>query len=192
MEPEGTREVTRYLRQLRAGESSVVERLLPFVHGDLQALARQAFRGQRPEHTLQPTALVNEAYLRLVGAEDHGYESRKHFLSVAAMAMRQILADHARRRAADKRPNPRKRVLLEEVTPAEEAGDVDLVALDLALDKLQQVDPRQARIVELRYLAGMSCEEVADLLGIAPRTVRLDWQMARAWLRREIDAQLES
>jgi len=188
MERSSKHEVTAYLEQVEAGHASAVDDLLPHVLEDLRALARRAFLNQRKEHTLQPTALVNEAYLRLVGAEG-SFESRKHFLGVAAKAMRQILADHARRRNAEKRRDPGQRVLLDELTPSEERGEeVDLVALDVALDKLQDVDPRQARIVELRFLAGMSCQEVADLVGVSERTVRLDWQMARAWLRREIDA----
>ena len=185
-------EVTQCLLELEQGDGSAVERLLPHVLEDLRALARHVFKGQRRNHTLQPTAIVNEAYLRLVSAENHGYESRKHFLGVAARAMRQILADHARRRNADKRRGAGERVMLEELTPSANSNDVDLVALDVALDKLQAVDARQARIVELRYLAGMSCEEVADLLHVTSRTVRLDWKMARAWLRREIDAQMKS
>ena len=129
--------------------------------------------------------------MRLVGAKGGTYESRKHFLGVAAMAMRQILADHARRRGRDKRREPGERVQLDEVSPSDErAEEVDLVALDIALEKLLSVDPRQAKIVELRYLAGMTCEEVGRLVGVSERTVRLDWRMARAWLRREIDAQM--
>ena len=180
-------DVTSYLQQLEEGQVAAVDHLLPHVLEDLRALARRAFRDQRKEHTLQPTALVNEAYMRLVGAKGGTYESRKHFLGVAAMAMRQILADHARRLGRDKRREPGQRIQLEDVTPSSgSGGDVDLVALDIALEKLQSIEPRQAKIVELRYLAGLTCDEVAELVGVSEPTVRLDWRMARAWLRREI------
>ena len=184
-------DVTRHLRALGDGDASAAERLMPHVYGDLRQVADRAFRGQRGDHTLQPTALVNEAYLRLVSAEGQDYGSRKHFLSVAAMAMRQILADHARRRSAAKRGGQLERVAFDpDSTPDDAVGDgVDLVSLDAALTKLAAVDERQARIVELRFLAGLTYDEIAELVGIGSSTVRLDWEMARAWLQREIEAQ---
>jgi len=167
-----------------------MEDLLPLVYADLRALAEIAFRKQRPDHTLQPTALVNETYLRLVGGGLTSAQGRRHFMNVASMAMRQLLADHARKAFTDKRGGQFNRVALYEDTPQPQPTvEVDFGVLDEALSKLQKVDPRQAKIVELRFLAGMTYEEIADIEGIAPRTARLDWQMARAWLRSEIEAQ---
>ena len=185
------RQVTQLLQELDGGDTSAADRLLQLVYGDLRDAAKRALRRQRAGHTLQATALVNEAYLRMVGPESPGYDGRRHFLSVASIAMRQILADYARRRDASKRGGSHKHVPLEDVDPAdaefdEVQGD-DLVALDAALSKLQRIDPRQARIVELRFLGGMSYAEIAAEVGIAPSTVRLDWKMARGWLQREID-----
>ena len=173
--------VTQLLDQLSSGDRSAADRLLPQVYEELRALAASFFRQQPGNHTLQPTALVHEAFVRLVGASDANWSGRKHFFDVAAMAMRQLLTDHARRRAALKRGGDRERVVLEDSGGVNEPGhDVDLIALDEALAELQSLDPRQARIVELRFLAGLSVEETASLMEVSPRTVKLDWQMARA------------
>lgn len=181
-------QVTKIIAELAAGDDSAAERLLPQVYDELRALAGSFFRQQKPNHTLQPTALVHEAFIKLVGASDQSWTSRKHFFDVAAMAMRQLLADHARRVASQKRGGGARRVTLSDaVTPLDTAPDVDLVALDNALAKLSSLDPRQARIVELRYLAGLTVAQTAEVLEISARTVKLDWQMARSFLRRELE-----
>ncbi|HPF38993.1 MAG TPA: sigma-70 family RNA polymerase sigma factor [Phycisphaerae bacterium] len=182
-------EVTQILRSLSAGDESAAQRLLPHVYDQLRALAGGFFRRQAPGHTLQPTALVHEAFLKLVSHPESEFSGRRHFYDVAAMAMRQLLADHARQRKTAKRGDGALRVTLDDsAAVAATALDVDLVSLDDAMRKLGQLDRRQERIVELRFLAGLSVEDTAEVLGISPRTVKRDWQMARAWLRRELNA----
>ncbi len=182
-----TNEVTQILEDLSRGDRSAVDRLLPHVYGELRALAKSFFQQQRADHTLQPTALVHEAFMRLAKGSPKGFSGRKHFFDVAAMAMRQLLTDHARRKSAEKRGGDLARITLTDMaTPSWEPLVVDVVALDDALTRLSELDPRQGRIVELRFLAGLSIEETAEVLDVSPRTVNLDWQMARAWLRREL------
>ena len=182
-------QITQYLRQMGEGDEGAADKLMPLVYQDLRRLADHVFRGQRQGHTLQPTALVNEAYMRIAKAGELSINDRKHFFDVAALAMRQLLTDHARRRNAEKRGAGAERVELEDssATTGDEDG-VDLVELDRALSKLAIIDPRQARIVELRFLAGMTNEEVAEIVGISARSVRLDWKMARTWLWQELSA----
>jgi RNA polymerase sigma factor (TIGR02999 family) len=164
------------------------------VYDDLRHVAGRLFKRQRRDHTLQPTVLVHEAYMRLVRPQDQGFENRRHFMRVATLAMRQLLTDYARARASAKRGGGEERVALEE---AEEAGadeiaddapaaEVDLVELDKALTKLRELEPRQADIVELRFLGGLTVAEVADVLQVGERTVYVDWGMARVWLKREL------
>jgi len=173
--------------ELASGDRAAAQRLLPHVYEELRALAASFLQRQRPGHTLQPTALVHEAYVKLAGSADANWQSRKHFFDVAAMAMRQLLTDHARRRAAEKHGGGAVRITLSDAaTPLVDSNEVDLLVLDEALTKLSALDARQGRIVELRYLGGLSVEETADVLGISPRTVKLDWQMARSFLRREL------
>ena len=157
-------------------------------NGDrLHALAEQWFAQQPADHTLQPTALVHEAYLRLAGESNrHWRGNRTHVFALAARAMRQVLIDYARRRSAAKRGRSWGRVTLSEAAGAGERRDVDLIALSEALDKLAHLNERQCRIVELRFLAGLTVEETAEALGVSPRTVKLDWRMARAWLLAEL------
>ena len=155
------------------------------VQVELRRLAGGMMRSERSDHTLQPTALVNEACLRLFDQRG-AWEGREHFLALAATVMRRILADHARRRRSEKRGGDRKRVTLEGSEAAEDDRGVDLTALDAALEKLAGLYERQARIVELRYLAGMTVEEVATTLDISRSTVEAEWRMARAWLHREL------
>lgn len=182
--------VTRMMGELASGDRAAAKRLLPHVYGELRALAASFLQRQRPGHTLQPTALVHEAYVKLAGAADANWQSRKHFFDVAAMAMRQLLTDHARRSAAEKRGGRAIRITLSDAAaPLADSSDIDLLALDEALTHLSALDPRQGRIVELRYLAGLSVDETADVLGISPRTVKLDWQMARSFLRRELGSE---
>ncbi|HPF39395.1 MAG TPA: sigma-70 family RNA polymerase sigma factor [Phycisphaerae bacterium] len=179
-------QITQILGELSDGERSAAERLVPFVYKELRALAGSYLRNARANHTLQPTALVHEAYLRLVRS-DAGWSSRKHFFDVAAMAMRQLLTDHARRRATKKRGGKAQQMSLTlSDVPSDVMAEVDLIALDEALTRLSELDPRQARIVELRYLAGLSIEETADVLETSPRTVTREWRVARAWLRTQL------
>jgi RNA polymerase sigma factor (TIGR02999 family) len=177
--------VTLYLQQMQRGDATAVDQLLPFVYEDLRRMAEGFFRRERSDHTLQPTALVHEAYARLVGAAG-GWESRRHFLSVAAMAMRQLLSNYAAQRGAQKRGGSTRRVALEEAEQVAAEEGVDLVELSDALAKLERLDPRQARIVELRFFAGLTVEETAEVLGVTERTVYLDWRMARDFLLGEL------
>lgn len=180
--------ISQILAELSAGDSSAADRLLPHVYDELRALAATFFRQRRAGQTLQPTALVHEAFVKLVGSANQNWTSKKHFFDVAAMAMRQLLTDRARRAVAEKRGGGAERVTLaDDVSPVFAGPEIDIVALDEALAKLSKLDPRQARIVELRFLAGLSVEETAEVLDIAPRTVKLDWQMARSFLRRELE-----
>lgn len=184
--PQG--DVTEILERARQGESSAVATLLPLVYGELRALGASFLQRQGPEHTLQPTALVHEAYLKLVGPATIEWESRAHFFAVAAKAMRQILTDHARRKKAAKRGGneERQRVTLSGLDTPLPVEEIDLLALEDALAKLGEIDPRQCQIVEMRFLAGLKVSEVAEVLGVSTPTVEREWRMARAWLRREL------
>ena len=179
--PSAPGRVTQILARIRAGEASADD-LIPLVYDELRLLARRRMRRQGTSGTLQPTVLVHEAYLRLVGAESPAWENRAHFFAVAAIAMRQLLANHVRDRAAGKRGGGRERVTLnEDVTPSQ-TPDLDLMALSQALDRLEALDERQARIVTLRFLSGMSVPEVAHALSISTATVEREWRVAKAWL----------
>ena len=183
-----TEQVTRHLRNLSDGDLGAENELLPLVYDELHALAERLFRDQKANHTLQPTALVHDAYLRLVGSPDQAFDSRRHFFRVAAMAMRQLLVDHARARRAEKRGGGRGRVTLNLQLEAEDSREraLDLVALDDALTELAQLDERQAKVVELRFLAGLTVEETAEALDVSERLVYLDWKMARYWLEQRL------
>jgi RNA polymerase sigma factor (TIGR02999 family) len=171
---------------LSAGDQAAADRLFPLLQGELRALAGRLFRAQPAGHTLQPTALVNEVWLRLIDQDGITEAERTHFLNLAAQVMRQILTDHARRRRAAKRGGEWQRVSFGQVAYASSTRDIDLVDLDDALAALTEIDERQARIVEMRFLAGMTIDETAAALGVSPRTVQLDWRMARAWLRQRL------
>jgi len=162
------------------------EELVQEVYKKLRALAGSYFRGQPGQHTLQPTALVHEAFLKLAAADPESWNDRSHFLAVAATAMRQILTDHARRRRAEKRGGHRERVTLSGIA-ASDSSDVDLLALEEILGKLAAVDERAARLVELRFFAGMTEDEAATALGVSTRTVQKDWRRVKAWLAVELD-----
>jgi RNA polymerase sigma factor (TIGR02999 family) len=186
-------QVTPLLHAWAAGDSTALDRLVPLVYGDLHRLAERAMRAQPEGHTLQATALVHETYLRLVerpsGSAAVAWEGRAHFFGVAARAMRSVLVDHARARRAAKRGGPAARRLTLEVAEAVAPGQgptVDVLALDEALDRLAAMDGRKARLVELRYFAGLGIDEAAAVLGVSPATVKRDWTAARAWLRREL------
>jgi RNA polymerase sigma factor (TIGR02999 family) len=178
--------VSRLLEESAAGSHRALEDLMPLVYRELRLIARRYLRAERRDHTLQPTALVHEAFLRLVGHERAVWKGRGHFLAVAAQAMRRILVDHARRHRADKRGGGAEVLQVEGLEDLAVAPDVDLVGLDEAMTRLEQLDPRAARVVEQRYFAGSSVEETAEALGVAEITVMRDWKMARAWLQREL------
>lgn len=175
--------VTRLLRRAQDGDGQAADRLFTLVYDELHRMADLEMRRQRPDHTLQTTALVNEAYLRVFGRE---WRDRQHFLSVASKAMRSILVDYARKRNSAKRKVTGERVRLDDLTEDYEARAIDLVALDEALDRLAEVDPNLVRLVELRFFAGLTMEQIAGFLGISVRKANKEWSTARAWLRRAI------
>ncbi|WP_396627160.1 sigma-70 family RNA polymerase sigma factor [Luteitalea sp.] len=179
--------VSRLIADSAAGDEAAAAALVPLVYDELRRVASAALRRERADHTLQPTALVHEAFLRLAGATEVPWRDRGHFVAIAARVMRQVLVDHARGRGALKRGHALVRIPLEGVDVAQMPGsDVDLVVLDQALERLAALDERQARIVELRFFGGLTVEETAALIGASARTVKRDWQMARAWLKREL------
>lgn len=180
-------DVTELLRRWRHGDGTALEDLLPVVYGELHQLARLYMRRERPDHTLQPTALVHEAYLRLVSGRDPRFDNRVHFYGAAAQAMRRILVDHARERHALKRSGPAGRLELDASPDGGVDLRLDLVALDQALERLDTIAARAAKVVELRYFGGLSIEETAAFLGIAPATVKRHWTFARAWLHRALE-----
>ena len=179
-------DVTQLLQQWSNGQEQALDRLLPQIHDELRKLAAGYLRKERPDHTLQPTALVNEAFLKLVDQRAVKWQNRAHFFGIAAQAMRRILVDHARANAASKRGGALRKVPLDDAAVIDRVGDVDLLALDEALTRLAAMDPQQSRIVELRFFGGLSIEETAEVLRVSPGTVMRDWTMAKAWLRREI------
>jgi RNA polymerase sigma-70 factor, ECF subfamily len=178
--------VTALLQAWGNGDESALQALLPLVDGELHRLASHYMRGERQGHTLQPTALVNEAYLRLVGVSRVRWQNRSHFLAVAARLMRRILVDKARTRNYQKRGGRASVVPLDAVEVAADAPGPDLVALHDALDGLTAVDARKGQVVELRYFGGLSVEETAEVLGVSAATVARDWTLAKAWLLREL------
>jgi RNA polymerase sigma-70 factor, ECF subfamily len=185
--PDTGGDVTRLLEQLRAGNQDVAEQLVPLVYNELRRIAGAQMRRERPGHTLQATALVHEAYMRLAG--DVPAQNRAHFFAIAAHTMRQILLDYARRRHAGKRggAGARKVDLDAELLVG---GDTleDVIAIDEALERLAQIDPRQSRLVELRFFAGLDVEEAAEVMGISATTMKREWRSAKAWLQKELAA----
>jgi RNA polymerase sigma factor (TIGR02999 family) len=177
--------VTELLTSWRAGDPAALEALIPVVYDELHRLAHHYLRGERRGHTLQSTALVNEAYLRLVSQGPGQIGDRAHFIGVAAHLMRQILVDYARAQHAAKRDGGR-RIALEEALHPLQVEDVDVIDLDKALKGLEQLDEKQSRIVELRFFGGLSIEDTATLIGLSPATVKREWAMAKAWLSREL------
>ena len=181
-------QVTELLRSWARGDQSALDRLVPLVHDELHRLAHRCMRREQAGHTLQTTALVDEAYLRLVDADNVRWEDRTHFFAIAATVMRRILVDFARARRARKREAIllKAPVDLERLQVAAPQPDADIVALDDALQSLAVFDARGARVVELRYFGGLSIEETAEVLGVSPKTVKRDWAAARAWLMGEL------
>jgi RNA polymerase sigma factor (TIGR02999 family) len=179
-------DVTRLLAQLREGNREAADRLVPLVYDELRRMAGAYMQRERPGHTLQATALVHEAYMRLVVREPA--QNRAHFFAIAAHTMRQVLLDYARRRGADKRGAGARKVDLDgEVFVAAEALE-DVIAIDEALTRLEQIDPRQSRLVELRFFAGLDVEEAAEVMGVSATTIKREWRSAKAWLQRELSA----
>jgi RNA polymerase sigma factor (TIGR02999 family) len=183
--PEG---ITQLLIDWSKGDRAAFDRLMPLVYAELRRLATNYLRRERTGHTLQPTALVNEAYLKLVGQKNAKWQNRAHFFAISAQLMRRILVDHARRRQAEKRGGSDQQRL--SITSAEDLvaqPAVDLLALNEALDKLSQMDAQQGRIVELKFFGGLSIDDTAEVLGISHSTVEREWKSARAWLRRQLE-----
>jgi RNA polymerase sigma factor (TIGR02999 family) len=180
-------EVTGLLLEVRAGKREALDRLLDVVYKELRKLAASYLRRERGDHTLQPTALVNEAFLRLVNQHDVQWQNRAHFYGIAAQVMRRVLVDYARARRAEKREGRLERVTLDPGMAGAAGGrTVDLLDLDAALEKLETFDPRLCKVVELRYLAGLTNKEVAEVLGVSVATVDRERVLATAWLRREL------
>ncbi len=177
--------MTRLLASAGDGDASAVEALLPIVYAELRGLARAVFSSQNPAHTLQPTALVHEAWLKLNGSLG-SIDDRRHFFVVAGRAMRQVVADHARGKLRDKRGGGAKQVTLDASLGKGLEGGFDVLELDDCLSKLAEVNARHAQVVELRLFSGLSIDETAEVLGLSPRSVDSDWAMAKAWLRREL------
>ena len=180
-------DVTVVLQQIRAGDTDAVNKLIPLVVNELRLLARLQLRMERPGHTLQPTALVNEAYLRLVTDQAREWQNRAHFIGVSVSVMRRILIDYARRKRAVKRDGG-EQIMIDSLDCASlsyEQAD-ELIALDLALNRLETMSPRQRRLVELRYFGGLSIEEAAEVLKLSTMTVKRDWLAARAWLKEQV------
>ena len=181
-------EVTDLLLSWRQGDAAAFDRLIPLVYDELRRVANRRLRGESPGHSLQATALVHEVYLRLVDLDRMTVTNRAHFFGVAATLMRQILVDHARRQRADKRGGAATIVSLDEVSPAAPTPNMDVLALDEALDALSAIDSRQCRVVELRFFAGLTIDEAAEVLGVSPATVEREWALAKAWLYRHLSS----
>jgi RNA polymerase sigma factor (TIGR02999 family) len=175
--------VTALLQRWHAGDDAAREQVFAAVYGELRAIARRQLSGERAGHTLQATALVNEALLKLIGEERARWHNRDQLLALASQAMRRVLVDHARRRDADKRPDPAARVSMGHAERLAVDDEVDVLGLDRALSALAELDPRQAQVVELRYFGGLTAEEVAAAMDISLATVNREWRAARAWLR---------
>ena len=184
--PDPSGDIATYLEEIGQGDPGAVEKLVPLVYDELRRIAAAHLRRERPDHTLQPTALVNELYLKLLGQREMALHDRAHFLSVAARLMRQILVDHARAHRAEKRAGRLTRVTLDDRRVPSPERDVDLLALDDALGRLAEKDPQLARLVELRFFGGLTNPETAAVLGVSRATVEREWDTAKAWLLRQM------
>ncbi|HEY8560249.1 MAG TPA: sigma-70 family RNA polymerase sigma factor [Pyrinomonadaceae bacterium] len=189
MNQPASQDITRLLLAWGAGDEAALDQLMPLVYAELRKLARNYMRHQPADHTLQTTALVNEAYLRLIDSSRVNWQNRTHFFAISAQLMRRILVDFARARNSQKRGGEAQKVELDEALVVASEQKTDLVALDEALKKLAEMNPRQSEVVELRYFGGLSEEEIAEHLKISVRTVRRDWSIARAWLFRRLKAE---
>jgi RNA polymerase sigma factor (TIGR02999 family) len=179
-------EFRRLLDEASGGNPEAIALVMPLVYDELRRIASAYLRHERRDQTLQTTGLVHEAYLRLVGRDDLNWKNRAHFRAIAARTMRRVLVDRARARVAAKRGGVRERVALEDTLTPSANRTLDVFALDQALDRLARIDPRQARIVELRFFAGLTVEETVEIVGLSAATIKREWAMARAWLRREL------
>jgi len=186
MKSSQTSRVAQLPEKFKPGDRHAEEQMFADVYAEMRTIAGRYLRRERKSHTLQPTALVHEAYLKLVGPTHVDWQGRAHFLAVAAHAMREILVDHARRHKAAKRGRNRRRIALDVDLMAESSRDIDLLALEDALSKLAKLDPRQAKMIELRFFGGLSVAEVAKVMEMSKRSVEREWTMVRAWLRREL------
>jgi RNA polymerase sigma factor (TIGR02999 family) len=180
-------QITQLLKQWGEGHGQALDELMPLVYAELKRLAGSYLRGERPDHTLQSAALVNEAYVRLIDQNQVQWQNRAHFFGIAAQMMRRILVDHARGHLADKRGAGAPVLSLDEVVVEAQNQSINLLGLDEALTKLEKLDPQQSKIVELRFFSGLSIEETATVVGISPATVKREWAAARAWLYREVN-----
>lgn len=179
-------DITRLLREWKKGDESAIDELFPLVYNDLRQQARNYLRSERSDHTLQPTALVHEAYLRMLRLGQTEWENRAHFYAVSAIMMRRILVDHARQVAAEKRGGNLQRVTLQNIPAQVEQKAIDLLELNDALDRLAEIEERKARIVEMTYFGGLAQKEIAEILDITEKTVQRDWKFAKLWLFREL------
>jgi RNA polymerase sigma factor (TIGR02999 family) len=179
--------VTELLRAWSGGDEGALERLTPLVEAELRRLARAYMRRERRGHTLQTTALVNEAFLRLIGAQTVGWQGRAHFLGIAARLMRRVLVDHARARGYRKRGGGIRRVTLNEALVTSPEPALNVIGLDRALEMLAAADPRKGQVIELKYFGGLSVEETAEVLHVSPDTVKRDWRLAKLWLLKELE-----
>lgn len=191
MSPPSPPQITALLTAWRAGDESALEQLLPLVERELYRLAEQHMRGEKAGHTLQTTALINEAYLRLANQQSIGWQDRTHFFAAVSQVMRHVLVDYARRHGRAKRGGGAVQVPLNEAAVMSVERSAELIALDEALKQLATLDARQARVVELRYFSGLTVEETAEVLKISPVTVMREWRTAKAWLRRELEGKGE-
>jgi RNA polymerase sigma factor (TIGR02999 family) len=182
----GAPTITQLLVNWSEGDQAALDEILPLVYDELRRLARSYLRRERPDHTLQATALVHEAYIRLIDQHSVSWQNRAHFFGIASQMMRRILVNHALSRAAVKRGGLAQKLSLDEAVGLGDQPEVDLIALDRALNELEALDSRQSRIVELRYFGGLSIEETAEVLSLSPATVKREWSTARLWLRRQI------
>ncbi|HMI51606.1 MAG TPA: sigma-70 family RNA polymerase sigma factor [Candidatus Saccharimonadales bacterium] len=187
MQSDAPQQVTNLLARWRSGDREALDALMPLVYEELRQLARHYLRLERPDHTLQSTALVHEAFVRLVGQNPPEWKDRTHFYGVAARLMRQILVDHARAHGAAKRGGNSVKLMLDQDLVPSKSVDLDILALDDALNHLAQVNSQQSQIVELRFFSGLSIEDTSEVLGVSPATVKRSWTTARAWLFREMN-----
>jgi RNA polymerase sigma factor (TIGR02999 family) len=186
------RDVTALLGDWSRGDRSAFNQLLPLVYAELRRVAARQLRNERADHTLQPTALVHEVFIRLVDQRSVDWQNRAHFFGVAAQVMRRILVDHARRHGASKRNDGIRAVSLDEAVDVAAANEMPILALDQALDRLAQMDSELAKIVELRAFGGLTIDEAAHVLSVSPSTAKRDWRTAKAWLTRELDLAIRS
>ncbi|MHC5112448.1 MAG: ECF-type sigma factor [Planctomycetota bacterium] len=184
--PQGDHDATRLLARLADGDDSAADSLMPLVYGELRALAQHFFNLERMNHTLEPTALVHEAFIKLVEQDKGSYQNKAHFMAMAATAMRRILTDYARKHRAIKRGRDRQRVPLTNLALSDGTVDIDIVQLDDLLNTLATLDNRQHRIVELRFFSGLTVDQVSDYMDLSVSTVEREWRMARAWLSAEL------